>query len=312
MTLSEAAARLTASRTAPRAARAPANRRAGVAGYLAPLVVVLTVWVYGPLAFTLVLSVLRWDGTGAPRFVALQNYAELFGQPDFPVALGRTLLLVLCVLPFATLVPMALAIMLWKHPGRASSFYRAVLFAPVMLAPVATAIAWQFVLNPIGGVLNEVLGLVRIAPVNWLGDPRSALPAIAVITAQKIVGLNLLLYGSALDGLDRQCLAAARVDGATEWQVTRFVVVPQLWPITRLLIGICVVLAGQWAFTNVAVLTQGGPDGSTGNVYYQLYTYGFTFFDTGQASAGAAVLVAALGVPLAVRALLRRTAAAGR
>lgn len=283
------------------------TRRTALA-YLAPLLVVLAVWVYGPLAFTVVLSVLDWDGSGVPTFAGMDNFAELFVQPEFPAALLHTVLLVACVLPFATLVPMGLAIMLWKRPGRASSVYRAVLFLPVVLAPVATAMSWQFVLNPLGGVLNETIGLLGISPVNWLGDPATALPTIAVITAEKVIGLNVLLYGAALDGIDRDSLAAAGIDGATEWQTTRHVVVPQLWPITGLLAGLCVVLAGQWAFTGVAVLTQGAPGGTTDNVYYRLYTYGFTFFDNGLASAGAVVLIVVLGLPLAIRTLLRRRA----
>lgn len=274
-------------------------------GYLAPLLIVLAVWVYGPLACTIVLSVLDWDGVGTPAFAGLGNFVTLFTRPEFPAALLSTVALVACVLPFATVVPMGLAIMLWKRPGRASSVYRAVLFLPVVLAPVATAMSWQFVLNPLGGVLNETLGVFGLGPVNWLGDPATALPTIAAITAGKVVGLNVLLYGAALDGIDRDGLAAAGIDGATEWQTTRHVVVPQLWPITGLLAGLCVVLAGQWAFTNVAVLTQGGPDGTTDNVYYRLYTYGFTFFDTGVASAAAVVLIVVLGLPLAVRAVLR-------
>jgi multiple sugar transport system permease protein len=285
-----------------------ARRRSGALAYLTPLLVVLAVWVYGPLVFTVVLSVLNWDGSGTPTFAGMDNFAELLAQPEFPAALLHTVVLVACVLPFATVVPMSLAIMLWKQPGRASSVYRALLFLPVVLAPVATALAWQFVLNPLGGVLDETLGLLGLGPVDWLGDPATALPTIAVITAEKVIGLNVLLYGAALDGIDRQSLAAASLDGATEWQTTRHVVVPQLWPITGLLVGLCVVLAGQWAFTNVAVLTQGAPNGTTDNVYYRLYTYGFTFFDNGLASAAAVVLIVLLGLPLAIRALLRRRA----
>ncbi|MES9539563.1 ABC transporter permease subunit [Actinomadura sp. NPDC000600] len=285
------------------------HRRSGALGYLSPALVVLTVWVYGPLVFTVVLSVLHWDGTGTPGFAGLDNYASLVADRQFPMAMVRTLLLVACLLPFATAVPMGLAITLWKRPGRAASTYRALLFVPVVLAPIANAVSWQFVLNPLGGVLNETLGLLGIRPVNWLGDPRTALVAIALITAGKIIGLNVLLYGAALDGLDPQSLDAARIDGAGERQVTRLVVVPQLWPVTGLLAGICVMLGGQWAFANVSVLTQGGPDGATDNIYYLLYTYGFMFFDTGQASAAAVVLITVLGAPLAARRLCRRAVA---
>jgi len=201
---------------------------------------------------------------------------------------------------------MVVAVLLWKRPGRAASVYRALLFLPVVLAPVASAMSWQFVLNPIGGVASQTLAALHLGPVNWLGDPATALPTIAVITAQKVIGLNVLLYGAALDGLDRDCLDAARIDGAAEWQVTWHIAVQQLWSTTALLASVCVILAGSWAFTNVAVLTQGGPSGSTDNVSYRLYAYGFTFFETGLASAGAVVLMLLLAVLVGLPLILRR------
>jgi multiple sugar transport system permease protein len=292
--------------------RAPA-RRARAWPYLTPLLASLVVWVYGPLLFTGVLSVLDWDLVAAdPEFAGGANYARLMTEPEFGAAAVRTGLYVVGMLPFATVVPMALAITLWKRPGRASEVYRALLVLPIMLAPVATAVAWQFVLNPLQGVVNVVLGGLGLPQPNWLGDPATALPVIVLVTAAKVVALNTLLFGAALAGLDRRGVEAARVDGATEWEVTRFVLVPQLRSTVALLGGLCVVLAGQWVFTNVAVLTQGGPDGATDNVYYRLYTYGFTFFDIGTASAGAVVVVAALGLILAGRAVFgRRRGVAG-
>jgi len=275
--------------------------------YLAPLLFGLAVWVYGPLLFTGVLSVLDWDLIAAdPGFAGTANYARLITEPEFPAAVARTGLYVTGMLPFATVVPMFLAITLWKRPGRASEIYRALLVLPIMLAPVATAVAWQFILNPLQGVVNVVLGGLGLPQPNWLGDPGTALPVIVLVTAAKVVALNTLLFGAALAGLDRRGVDAARVDGATEWEVTRFVLVPQLVPTATLLGALCVVLAGQWVFTNVAVLTQGGPDAATDNVYYRLYTYGFTFFDVGTASAGAVVVVAALGLIFAGRAVLGR------
>lgn len=292
--------------------RTPRTRHARAWPYLTPVVVAFAVWIYGPLLATVALSVAQWDLTsGPPRFVGAANYRTLLAQPEFLASLGRTLALVGCLLPVATVLPMSLAIALWKRPGRASTIYRAVLFLPVVLAPVATAVSWQFVLNPLQGVLDRVLALAGVAPANWLGDPHTALPVIAAITAGKLIALNTLLYGAALSGIDPRVLAAARLDGASEWETTRHLVLSHLRRITVLLAGVCVVLGGQWAFTNVAVLTQGGPDGVTDNVYYRIYTYGFTFFDTGVASAAAVVLIAVLALPLGVRALTLRRRSAG-
>jgi multiple sugar transport system permease protein len=238
------------------------------------------------------------------EFVGAANFVALVTEPEFGNALARTGLYVLGMLPFATVVPLAPAILLWRRPGRASDVYRTLLFAPVVLAPVATAISWQFVLNPLQGVLNTLLGAVGLPTPNWLGDPATALPVIVAVTAGKIVALDLLLFGAALAGLDRRVLAAAQVEGATEWEITRHVVLPQLARTTAGLSLLCVVVAGQWVFTNVAVLTDGGPDGATDNVYYRLYTTGFTFFDVGLASAAAVAILAVLAVVLGIGAAL--------
>jgi len=296
--------------------RGHAARRAPGAGirtrltpwaYQAPVLLSLGIWVYGPLVFTVVLSLLDWNLTSpSGSFVGLDNYRRLVDEPEFPAALGRTVLYVLALLPFATIVPMALAIMLWKRPGRVSDVYRSLLFLPVVLAPVATALTWRFILDPLSGIANVVLGDLGLPQRDWLGDTSTALWTMSLITAARFVALNILLYGAALAALDRRAFDAARVDGATEWEITRHLVVPQLGGTTVLLCFLCLVYSGQWTFTNISVLTQGGPVGTTDNVYYRLYTYAFTFFDAGTAAAAAVTIVVLLAALFGASSLLRR------
>jgi multiple sugar transport system permease protein len=280
--------------------------------YLGPLLTALLIWVYGPLAFTVVLSLLNWNLI-SPRvsWQGAANYAALFARPEFVQAAVNTLWYALAVLPFATIVPCALAIALWKRPGHRSEIYRVLLFLPVVLAPVANALAWQFILDPLQGAANHLVGLIGIGPQDWLGNSATALPSVVVVTAGKIVALNVLLFGAALSPLDRRTVEAAQVDGARSWDITRWVILPQLRRTIALLAVLSLVVVWPWLFTNIAVLTQGGPNGATSNVYYQLYTYAFTFYDEGTASAAAVVITAGLGVLLGVFALaLRRTHAA--
>lgn len=278
--------------------------------YVTPVVVLLFMWIYGPAIFTGVLSFLEWNLTGAVGgFVGLDNYIRLFREPEFGQAAGQTLLYAAALLPFSTIVPMFLAIMLWQKSGRASTVYRSLLFLPVMVAPVAAAVSWRFILNPLQGLANEVIGLAGLPPMNWLGDPRSALIVIVLVTAAKVTAFNMLLYSAALTALDRRTLEAARLESATAWETTRFVVIPQLHKTTLLLGILSIVLAGQWVFTNVSVLTQGGPDGVTDNVYYRIYTLGFEFFETGMASAAAAIVLLFFALAGLAWILLRRFSA---
>lgn len=286
----------------------PRARRTGRAWpYLAPLVLVLVVWIYGPMVVSVALSFSDWNLTSPFNgLVGLANYAELFARPDFVNSLGRTVLYAVVLLPFATVVPMVLAVMLWQRPSRAATIYRTLLFLPVMIAPVAHAASWRFLLNPLNGLVNELLGVVGLPGVNWLGDPRTALPVIVVVTAARIVVTNMLIYSAALATLDRRTVAAAQVDGATPGEITRFVVVPQLRGVTVMLSLLSAVLAGQWVFNYVSVLTQGGPDGATDTVYYFIYTLGFTFFETGMASAASVVILALLAAVGALAWAVRR------
>jgi multiple sugar transport system permease protein len=260
--------------------------------YLAPSVALMAVWIYLPVLLTLVLSVMDWQLVRADgAFVGLVNFRRLFDDPEFLAACVQTLWYALGLLPFATLAPLAMAVLLWKHDSPATRVYRALLFLPVVLAPVATAVSWRFLLDPLQGLANAALGVVGLGPVNWLGDPTPAFWVIVALTGTKIFALNTLLYLAGLAAVDRRYIEAARVDGATEWEVTSRLIVPLLGRTTALVAFLCVVLAGQWAFVNVGVLTQGGPGGATDNVYYRLYDYAFNFFDTGTASAAAVLLV---------------------
>lgn len=280
--------------------------------YLTPMLVALIAWVYLPLIATGALSFAEWDLTsGPPEFVGVGNYTALFNRPELGASLQQTMFYVAGMMIFAIPIPLGLAVLLWKRPGRASAIYRTLLFLPVILAPVATAVSWQFLLNPLQGLVNAGLEVVGAAPVNWLGDPSTALATIVVITGAKIVGLNMLLYGAALAGLDRRCVQAARLDGATEWESTRHIVLPQLKRTTGFLALLCVVLAGQWTFTNISVLTQGGPAGATDNIFYLLYTYGFSYFDTGLAAATAMLLLLGLGALAGLRAAVAARQAHG-
>ncbi|MCO7192062.1 carbohydrate ABC transporter permease [Pseudonocardia alni] len=297
----------TLDRAAPRARAAQPGPRGRPWLYLVPLVLALGVWVYGPLLWTGVLSLLDWNLISPnPEFVGVDNFVAVFGRPETTNALVRTGYYVLGMLPFATVIPMTLAILLWRRPGRAADGYRALLFSPVVLAPVATAISWQFLLSPQQGLVNTVLSGVGLPAPNWLGDPRTALPVIVLVTAGKIVALNMLLFSAALAGVDRRAIDAARIDGATEWETTRFIVLPQMLRTIALLSALCVIVAGQWVFTNVAALTRGGPDGATDNIYYRLYTEGFDFFDAGSASALAVAITLALALLFGAAALWNR------
>lgn len=287
--------------------------RSGPWLYSAPAILSLVVWVYLPMLATGVASLLDWNLTTPARYVGLDNYRRLLTDDDFHQAAWQTVWYVIMMLPLATVVPLGLAIVLWLRPGKISSVYRALLFLPVVLAPAANAVSWQFILNPLQGVTNAALTGLGLPGPGWLNDSSWAPLVIVAITAGKVIGLNVLLFSASLSAIDQSSVEAARVDGATTWEIVRHVVVPQLLRPVVLIGLLCVLLAGQWVFTNVALVTQGGPNGATDNVFYRLYTYAFTFFDNGTAAAAASVIIVGVAAGYVVVRLvagrIRRTGA---
>lgn len=176
----------------------------------------------------------------------------------------------------------------------------------MVLAPVATAISWQFALNPLQGIVHTLSAAVGVSAPNLLGDPRTALWVIDIITSGKMIALNILLFGAALSTVDPCAVEAARLEGATGRQVTWHIVIPQLRRTVVLLGMLTAVYGGQWAFTNISVLTQGGPQNSNDNTYYLIYTYGFTHFDIGRAAAASVLFMLVLGVVAGAGARVRR------
>ncbi len=301
-------------RSEPRAVRRTERRESALAWlYYSPTMIALIVWVYAPLVFTVILSFLNWDLV-APEieWIGLENYETLVTEPEFGTATWNTVKYALLVLPFATVIPCALAIALWKRPGPLTEFYRMLLFLPVVLAPVANALAWQFILDPLHGIVNQVLTAFGGTPINWLGNPDTALPTIVLVTAPKVIALNTLLFGAALANIDRRTVDAARMDDATEGEITRAIILPQLRRPFILLGMLSMVVVWPWLFTNIGVLTRGGPSGATDNVYYRLYTYGFTFFEAGTASAAAIAITLGFGLLLTVYTLISRSLRATR
>lgn len=274
----------------------PRLPRLGALAYLAPVLATMLVWIYGPLVWTVVMSFFDWNLTDvSPEPVGLDNYISLLGDRQLHESLVVTATLTLALLPLVVAAPLAAAAAVWQHAGRWAGAYRTLLFVPVLVPPGVAAVTWAWIFHPILGLANSFLGLLGIPHIAWLSMPITALAVIVVVTAWKVFGLSFILFTAGLTTIDARLLDAARVDGATEWEVTTRIVLPLLRPTTLLVTILALVFAGQWSFAAVEVLTQGGPVGATNTVFHLLHAYAFRFFDTGRASALAVLLVIVFG-----------------
>jgi sn-glycerol 3-phosphate transport system permease protein len=257
--------------------------------FIAPNFVLLLLFTFWPVAYSLYLSFLKWNMVAKSRpFVGLANYRTMVDDPVFWQVLRNT-----CALAAGTVVvklslALGVAVLLNRRlAGR--SVYRAVIFSPTFTTSVAVAMVWGWILDPNFGLLKVLLNAVGLASPNWLGDVHWALPAVMIVMIWSGLGYDMVIFLAGLQGIPAELYDAGKVDGASPVQVFWRITFPLLSPTTFFLVVISVIGALK-AFDVVAVMTGGGPLNSSNVYVLYLYQNAFRWFKTGYASALALVL----------------------
>ncbi len=210
----------------------PAPERLSVAGLLLPAAALYLTFVLYPAGSAFVLSLYDWSGIGHERrFVGLANFREMLGSEEFWSALGHTVWFFVAIAAFQTTVGLFLALLLHARP-RGHTLYRVVLFLPVTLSLVNTGFMWQLMLSAQFGLVNPALRAVGLGSLArpWLADPVTALPTVILVQAWQWMGLPVVVFLAGLQGVSRELLEAAHLDGTGPWARFRHVVFPQLAP----------------------------------------------------------------------------------
>ena len=240
------------------------------------------------------------------RFVGIDNYARLFGNPLFWRAMGNTLWFVVVGVPVTVALSLGAAILLDAGTLKWKPVWRVALFAPYVTTLVATAVVWRYLLHTRYGLVNYALGWFGIAPVDWLGSPTASLPAILIFVAWKTFGYNMVIFLAALQTVPQDLHEAARIDGAGPFTRLRHVTLPAIAP-TVLLVSILSIAGFFQLFAEPYVMTQGGPAQSTVTILYFMYEEGFKWWNLGTGSAVAFILfLCILGVTLLQLAIVNR------
>ena len=262
--------------------------------FVGPALFVIGVFFFLPVLAALALSITDFDIYALAdlrnlRLVGLRNYVELLQTPLFWRALRNTLYFVIVGVPLSMAVSLAAALLLHSRVARFKAFFRTALFAPVVTTLVAAAVVWRYLFNTRYGWLNYALGCLGIPPIDWLGDPHWAMPAIIVFAVWKNFGYNMIILLAGLQAIPPELYEAARIDGASLWRQFRYVTLPMLAPML-FMVGILTVAGYFQLFAEPYVMTQGGPLQSTVSVLYLMYDEGFKWWNLGSASAVAFVL----------------------
>jgi len=279
--------------------------------FVAPALAVIAVFFFLPVLAALAMSVTDFDIYALAslrnlRFVGLSNYADMLQRPLFWQALGNTFYFVVVGVPLSIAASLGAALLLHSRAARWRALFRTALFAPVVTTLVAVAVIWRYLLSTRYGLLNYALGFAGIDPIDWLGDPHWAMPAIILFAVWKNFGYNMIILLAGLQSIPEDLYEAARIDGASLWRQFRDVTLPMLAPIL-LMVGILTVAGYFQLFAEPYVMTQGGPLQSTVSVLYLMYEEGFKWWNLGSASAVAFILFlvifAATALPLRGRRL---------
>jgi multiple sugar transport system permease protein len=289
---------------APPLVPAPGRARAGILGYLRdeqvrygyffifPTLLFFCVFVAFPLAFSFYLSFHSWNPLSDQKtFVGLDNYAELLRSESFLGSVLNTIVFTAGVVGLTALFSLLLASAL-NQGLRGTGLFRGIFYSPVVTSFVATGLVWLWLLDPGYGAINHMLGLVGLPRPGWASDPAWAMPTVILTFAWREVGYFTIVYLAGLQSIPETLKEAARIDGATTWQVFRRITFPLLIPTTLFVVVLGVIRATQISFGLIYVMTGGGPVGATNVMVLYLYQQAFEFFRMGYASAVAYVLFA--------------------
>jgi multiple sugar transport system permease protein len=260
-------------------------RREAIAFYLfiSPWLIGLLVFLVYPLLSSLYYAFTHYELGGAPVWVGLDNFRQMFADPRYWNALKVTLIFALVSVPGITIAALGLALVLSQRI-RGVRFYRTVYFLPSVMSMIAISLAWFYVLRPETGPLAGVLRLIGIEAPAWLGDERWALPTLIVVNIWFSFGAQMVIYMAGIKGIPVELYEVAEIDGAGRWARFWNVTIPMLTStiFLNLVLGI---IAAMQVFDIPYVMTRGGPNDVTRSYMVHLYNRGWVELHMGSASA---------------------------
>ena len=262
---------------------------------IAPAIVVLVAFWVMPIVNMGYLSLYKWDLISPTmKWVGLGNFRQLLSDPEFWQTLLNTLIYTVFVVGLGIGLGLFVAVYL-KDRTKTNGFLQAVVFSPYVVSLASVALLWMWIMNKDYGLLNSVIGLFGIPPVDWLGDTRMALPSLILISVWKSVGYDALILVSAIQGIPEHLYEAARLDRASAWTTFRRITLPMISP-TLFFLVVVDVIASLKVFETIQIMTLGGPQNATNTLVFSLYQYGFQFNQVGHAAAIGMVLLLLIAI----------------
>lgn len=271
--------------------RSNLQRRENRAGYamIAPMLVGYTAFIIIPLIVLFVLSMTNYSLFGKSAYIGWDNYVKLFtNDAKFVASAMNTLYFTILLVPLNLVMTLGLAMMMYRK-FKGVGFFRTVLFTPYVTSMVAWSIVWKYMFQTDNGFINAFLHVLGQEPVNWLYSEAAAIPIAVLVTLLKGLGMNTIIFISALKDVPEMYYEAARIDGASAWQRFRHITIPMISQAVFLVL-ILTIIGCFKVFGQIYVMSKGGPATSSYVFVYYIYTVAFRSYKFGYASAVSTVL----------------------
>ena len=252
------------------------------------LLLFFVVW---PAVYLAYLSLLKWDGLGARTFVGFANYARIFSDDRFVLALRHNALWSVGSLIFPPMIGLGLAILLTRTKLRGRSFFQVIYFLPQMISSAVTAVIWRWIYWPQGGTANALLHFLGYSgSPEWFADRNLALLAIFIASCWVANGFSMLIFQATISSIDENLFEAAQMDGANWWHETRYILLPNI----RQALSTVLIVSAVWSFQIFDLFyltTKGGTGDATYVLAIGIYNNTFTARRVGVGAAWAMVLM---------------------
>ncbi|MEI5992174.1 hypothetical protein A5881_003730 [Enterococcus termitis] len=266
--------------------------------FIAPAIALLLVFSIIPIFIAVTISFTDMSLAGLAdfsriNFVGLDNYLNIFNDKVFGQAMFNTAYYVIIGVPLVIIASLALAIMINFGENKFFSFMRLVFYSPSITNTVAVSVVWMYLYNPTIGLLNHLLSYINVGPIMWLTDPGTSKLSLIIIAVWKAIGLNMLIFLAAIQGIPKEYYEAAEIDGANKWQQILKITIPLL-KFSIFFVTVTTLIGWFQFFDEPFVMTKGGPLDSTLSVALFIYQRGFQYNKFGYAAAGSVILFIAI------------------
>lgn len=259
-------------------------------GFIAPALILYSVFFLLPLGLTFFFSLTNYDGWKVMDFIGFKNYLRLFKDKEFYNTMIRTAIYVVCTLPFKVIIPLALAMLVTSKYLKIKTFVRSAFYIPVLLSPLIVGITINWMFGQEYGLVNFIISSFGAQPLSWSLNGTLATIVIIIASSWSSAGFYMIIFIGGITNISGEIYEAADIDGATAWQKFSKITFPLISPTTFLVLLLCTInLIKEYAL--VQGITMGGPGTKTTFIIQYIFDKGFKSFEYGYASAISLVLM---------------------